>query len=117
MRTQSHPSHSHTHPLTLPPSYIHTMPPQMQTYVRTVTSLPLTHKHTHTPSSFMHTQMQTYVQTVVSTGGGVMQRKENLPFLHSGLIVWLDLPPDGIVERMKQSGEIAKRPLLANVSK
>ena len=27
-------------------------------------------------------QMQTFVQTVVSTGGGIMQRKENLPFLH-----------------------------------
>lgn len=59
--------------------------------------------------------MQTFVQTVVSTGGGVMQRRENLPFLHSGLIVWVDLPPDGIVERMQKSGEIAKRPLLANV--
>ena len=59
--------------------------------------------------------MQTFVQTVVSTGGGIMTRRENLPFLHSGLIVWLDLPPDGIVERMRASGEIAKRPLLANV--
>ena len=56
--------------------------------------------------------LQTYVQTVVSTGGGIMQRKENLPFLHSGLIVWLDLPPDAIVARMKTSGEIEKRPLL-----
>lgn len=59
--------------------------------------------------------MQTFVQTVVSTGGGVMERRDNLPFLHSGLIVWLDLPPDGIVARMQASGEIAKRPLLANV--
>ena len=56
--------------------------------------------------------LQTYVQTVVSTGGGIMQRKENFPFLHSGLIVWLDLPPDGIIARLQASGEIAKRPLL-----
>jgi shikimate kinase len=70
---------------------------------------PSTHIHIH------NKQMQTFVQTVVSTGGGIMQRRENLPFLHSGLIVWLDLPPDGIVARMQESGEIAKRPLLANV--
>ncbi|GAB5033430.1 shikimate kinase [Nannochloropsis oceanica] len=56
--------------------------------------------------------LQTYVQTVVSTGGGIMQRKENFPFLHSGLIVWLDLPPDAIIARLQASGEIAKRPLL-----
>ena len=37
-------------------------------------------------------QLQTFVQTVVSTGGGVMQQKDNFPFLHSGLIIWLDLP-------------------------
>lgn len=60
--------------------------------------------------------LQTYVQTVVSTGGGIMQRKENLPFLHSGLIVWLDLPPEGIVARMQSSGEIEKRPLLKAAS-
>ena len=69
---------------------------------------------TPTPTTNQN-QMQTFVQTVVSTGGGIMTRRENLPFLHSGLIVWLDLPPDGIVERMKASGEIAKRPILANV--
>jgi len=56
--------------------------------------------------------LQTYVQTVVSTGGGIMQRKENFPFLHSGFIVWLDLPPDGIIARLQASGEIEKRPLL-----
>lgn len=60
--------------------------------------------------------LQTYVQTVVSTGGGIMQKKENFPFLHSGLIVWLDLPPEAIVERMKASGEIEKRPLLKNAA-
>lgn len=105
------------------------------------------------------------MQTVVSTGGGVMTMRDNLPLLHTGLILWLDLTvsrhtpsakrivlapphkkshgssrpahdlsfqgaklmigwvclcgglwqPEAIIERMQESGEIDKRPLLKQV--
>jgi shikimate kinase len=60
--------------------------------------------------------LQSYVQTVVSTGGGIMTTKENLPLLHTGLIVWLDLPADAIVKRLEEAGEVDKRPLLKQAS-
>jgi hypothetical protein len=70
-----------------------------------------------------------------------MTTKENLPLLHTGLIVWLDLPvrmlcsgivwspvasnlirragvwpqADAIVKRLEEAGEVDKRPLLKQV--
>jgi len=49
-----------------------------------------------------------YVRCVVSTGGGIVCRLENWSKLQTGLVVWLDVEPEVIYERIKGSD----RPLL-----
>lgn len=38
----------------------------------------------------------------MSTGGGIMTVKDNWPYLHTGLIIWLDLPVGGPFDRIPQ---------------
>ena len=47
---------------------------------------------------------------VVSTGGGVIIKKENWGILRQGIVIWIDLETKFAIERLKS--EINKRPLL-----
>ena len=47
---------------------------------------------------------------VISTGGGIVTKKENWGILRQGIIVWIDLDKDIALQRLKN--EIDKRPLL-----
>jgi len=49
-----------------------------------------------------------YVRCVVSTGGGIVCRRENWSKLQTGLVVWLDVDPEIIMKRI----EGTDRPLL-----
>ena len=49
-----------------------------------------------------------YVRCVISTGGGIVCRMENWSKLQTGLVVWLDVAPEVIYERIKGTD----RPLL-----
>jgi shikimate kinase len=52
-----------------------------------------------------------YTRLVVSTGGGIAAKLENWNHLQQGLVVWLDVSVDVLVERLKAD---TSRPLLAN---
>ena len=49
-----------------------------------------------------------YVRCVISTGGGIVCRRENWAKLQTGLVVWLDVAPDIIYDRIQGTD----RPLL-----
>lgn len=52
---------------------------------------------------------------VLSTGGGTPCQNENMEFMRSaGLVIWLKLPPEILVTRLKPTK--AKRPLIADVA-
>lgn len=52
--------------------------------------------------------IHTYVRCVISTGGGIVCRMENWSKLQTGLVVWLDVEPELIYERIQGTD----RPLL-----
>ena len=52
--------------------------------------------------------VHTWVRCVISSGGGIVCRQENWSKLHTGLVVWLDVDPEVIYTRIKDSD----RPLL-----
>jgi len=54
-----------------------------------------------------------YVRCVVSTGGGIAERMENWSKLQSGIVVWLDVKSNVIMQRLEngKSG-VKNRPLL-----
>lgn len=47
---------------------------------------------------------------VVATGGGVVTQPENWGMLHSGIVIWLDVVPDQLLQRLNSDSTI--RPLL-----
>lgn len=49
-----------------------------------------------------------YIRCVISTGGGIVCRMENWSKLHTGLVVWLDVAPEVIYDRIRGTD----RPLL-----
>jgi shikimate kinase len=49
-----------------------------------------------------------YIRCVISTGGGIVCRTENWSKLQTGLVVWLDVEPEIIIQRI----EGTDRPLL-----
>jgi shikimate kinase len=51
-----------------------------------------------------------YTRLVVSTGGGIAIKQENWNHLQQGLVVWLDVSIDVLVERLRED---ASRPILA----
>mmetsp|Transcript_16904 Transcript_16904/g.23496 ORF Transcript_16904/g.23496 Transcript_16904/m.23496 type:complete len:284 (-) Transcript_16904:767-1618(-) len=53
-----------------------------------------------------------YVRCVVSTGGGIVCRRQNWAKLQTGLVVWLDVAPEILVKRTEGSDS---RPLLKDV--
>ncbi|CAN0478184.1 unnamed protein product [Ectocarpus sp. 8 AP-2014] len=50
----------------------------------------------------------------VATGGGIVSENKNWGKMQTGMVVWLDMEPKDIFERLsKDPEEVAKRPLLA----
>ena len=47
---------------------------------------------------------------VVATGGGVVTQQENWGLLHSGVVIWLDVVPEQLMQRLKADSTV--RPLL-----
>ena len=47
---------------------------------------------------------------VVATGGGVVTQQENWGLLHSGIVIWLDVVPEQLLQRLKTDSTV--RPLL-----
>ena len=47
---------------------------------------------------------------VVATGGGVVTQPENWGLLHSGIVIWLDVVPDQLLQRLNADSNM--RPLL-----
>ena len=47
---------------------------------------------------------------VVATGGGVVTEPENWGVLHSGIVIWLDVIPEQLLQRLKADSTV--RPLL-----
>lgn len=56
-------------------------------------------------------QVAPFIACIVSTGGGVVLRRENWGRLQTGIVVHLDAPVDVLHDRL-QGSETAKRPLL-----
>jgi shikimate kinase len=56
-----------------------------------------------------------YVRCVISTGGGIVCRRDNWSKLQTGIVVWLDVTPNVIIQRLRQqqnNNGIQSRPLL-----
>jgi shikimate kinase len=49
-----------------------------------------------------------YVRCVISTGGGIVMKLENWSKLRTGLVIWLDVEPEVIMQRIQGTN----RPLL-----
>jgi shikimate kinase len=56
-------------------------------------------------------QVCAYTKLIVATGGGIVMQQQNWGYLRHGLIVWLDVPIQIILERL---AEDHTRPLLQN---
>ncbi|EFA69535.1 shikimate kinase [Cylindrospermopsis raciborskii S07] len=54
-------------------------------------------------------QVCAYTKLTIATGGGIVLRRENWSYLHHGLIIWLDVPVEILLERLKED---QTRPLL-----
>mmetsp|Transcript_19285 Transcript_19285/g.25656 ORF Transcript_19285/g.25656 Transcript_19285/m.25656 type:complete len:295 (+) Transcript_19285:130-1014(+) len=52
-----------------------------------------------------------HVRCVVSTGGGIVKKLSNWAKLQSGVVIWIDVPPSVIYNRIKDKDD---RPLLQN---
>ena len=58
-------------------------------------------------------ELSQYTRVVISTGGGIVERNENWGYLRHGIVVWINMSPEEIHERLiSKPEEIAKRPLL-----
>ena len=55
--------------------------------------------------------VQAYVRCVISTGGGIVERRQNWSKLQTGIVIWLDVDPNVILNRLSGKG-IENRPLL-----
>jgi shikimate kinase len=54
-------------------------------------------------------QVCAYTKLVIATGGGIVMQQHNWSYLHHGLIVWLDVPVQIILQRLVEDDT---RPLL-----
>jgi shikimate kinase len=62
-------------------------------------------------------EMAQYTRVVVSTGGGIVERNTNWGVMRHGLVVFLDMKPEDIYDRLvKDKDQISKRPLLQGES-
>ncbi|MEN9217022.1 MAG: shikimate kinase [Gloeomargarita sp. HHBFW_bins_162] len=58
-------------------------------------------------------EVASHTRLVVATGGGVVTQALNWSYLHHGVVVWLDVPVELLVERLRQRQD---RPLLSSES-
>ncbi len=58
-------------------------------------------------------QVCAHTKLSVATGGGIVLRQENWSYLHHGLIVWLDVPPEILYNRLTEDNT---RPLLQDIN-
>lgn len=54
-------------------------------------------------------QLSGQLRSVISTGGGIVLKPENWGYLRHGIVVWLDVPPEVLYDRLKTD---ETRPLL-----
>lgn len=54
-------------------------------------------------------QLSAQTRSVIATGGGMVLKRENWSYLHHGVIVWLDVPVEVLVQRLQED---QTRPLL-----
>lgn len=54
-------------------------------------------------------QLASFIGVTIATGGGIVLRPENWSYLQQGLVVWLDVTPEQICDRLKDD---TSRPLL-----
>ena len=54
-------------------------------------------------------ELAAYQNSVVATGGGIVGRSINWGYLHYGIVVWLDVPVEQLIQRL---GSDTTRPLL-----
>ncbi|MEC4983109.1 MAG: shikimate kinase [Oscillatoria sp. PMC 1068.18] len=54
-------------------------------------------------------ELSAYTRSAIATGGGIILRRQNWSYLHHGLIVWLDVPTEILLERLRED---KTRPLL-----
>lgn len=58
-------------------------------------------------------EMCQYTRLVLATGGGIVEKMENWGVLRHGLVIFLDISPEDIFNRLtKNPDEIQKRPML-----
>lgn len=58
-------------------------------------------------------ELAQYTRVVVATGGGIVMKPENWGLLRHGIVVWLDVAPDNIYDRLSSDpAQMKKRPLL-----
>ncbi len=54
-------------------------------------------------------ELAAYRRLVIATGGGIITRQQNWSYLHHGIVVWLDVPPAILQNRLAEDRD---RPLL-----
>jgi shikimate kinase len=54
-------------------------------------------------------EISAYTRLVVATGGGIILERMNWSYLHQGLVVWLDVPLETLIQRLQWD---TTRPLL-----
>ncbi|AUC62011.1 shikimate kinase AroK [Cyanobacterium sp. HL-69] len=54
-------------------------------------------------------EVSSYLHTVISTGGGIVLKSDNWAHLRDGMVIWLDVPVDILVDRLQHDNT---RPLL-----
>ncbi|MEG3859884.1 shikimate kinase [Microcoleus sp. herbarium12] len=54
-------------------------------------------------------ELAAYQNSIVATGGGIVGRSINWGYLHYGIVVWLDVPVEQLIQRL---GSDTTRPLL-----
>lgn len=55
-------------------------------------------------------ELCSYKKVAIATGGGIILKRENWSYLHQGLIIWLDVSVELLIERL---AEDTTRPLLS----
>lgn len=59
-------------------------------------------------------QVSPFPRLVVATGGGIVLRSLNWSYLHHGVVIWLDVEPSVLLDRLRS--ESTHRPLLATAA-